>query len=71
RDNLSPSESDPNFADLFEINKLKAQIQEKDTVILKLKEKIKSLRADDNESKVEDMETQELRIGSSGYKPHC
>nr|GFC53880.1 hypothetical protein [Tanacetum cinerariifolium] len=52
RDNVSPSESAPNFADLFEINELKAQIQEKDTVILKLKEKIKSLRADDKESKL-------------------
>nr|GEV18478.1 hypothetical protein [Tanacetum cinerariifolium] len=51
RDNVSPSESGPNFADLFEINELKAQIQEKDTVILKLKEKIKSLRADDKEIK--------------------
>nr|GEX06726.1 retrovirus-related Pol polyprotein from transposon TNT 1-94 [Tanacetum cinerariifolium] len=36
RDNVSSSESAPNFADLFEINELKAQIQEKDTVILKL-----------------------------------
>nr|GFC19942.1 hypothetical protein [Tanacetum cinerariifolium] len=51
RDNVSPSESGPNFADLFENNELKAQIQEKDTVILKLEEKIKSLRADDKESK--------------------
>nr|GEZ84709.1 putative ribonuclease H-like domain-containing protein [Tanacetum cinerariifolium] len=62
RDNVSPSESAPNFADLFEINELKAQIQEKDTVILKLKEKIKSLRADDKESKVEDIETQNLEL---------
>nr|GFB82843.1 pyruvate, phosphate dikinase regulatory protein, chloroplastic [Tanacetum cinerariifolium] len=41
-------------------------IQEKDTVILKLKEKIKSLRADDKErkeeSKVEDIETQNLEL---------
>nr|GFB58857.1 pyruvate, phosphate dikinase regulatory protein, chloroplastic [Tanacetum cinerariifolium] len=48
--------------DLFEINKLKAQIQEKDTAILKLKEKIKSLRVDDKESKVEDIETQNLEL---------
>nr|GFA65316.1 hypothetical protein [Tanacetum cinerariifolium] len=59
---VSSSESAPNFADLFEINELKAQIQEKDTVILKLKEKIKSLRADDKESKVEDIETQNLEL---------
>nr|GEZ35318.1 uncharacterized mitochondrial protein AtMg00810-like [Tanacetum cinerariifolium] len=43
RDNyVSSSESAPNFAELFETNELKDQIPEKDTVILKLKEKIKS-----------------------------
>nr|GFB18167.1 pyruvate, phosphate dikinase regulatory protein, chloroplastic [Tanacetum cinerariifolium] len=62
RDNVSPTESGPNFVDLFEINELKAQTQLKDTVILKLKEKIKSLRADDKESKVEDIETQNLEL---------
>nr|GEY55960.1 hypothetical protein [Tanacetum cinerariifolium] len=62
RDNVSSSESDPTFAELFETNELKAQIQEKDTVILKLKEKIKSLRPDDKESKVEDIETQNLEL---------
>nr|GFC48949.1 hypothetical protein [Tanacetum cinerariifolium] len=62
RDNVSSSEVAPNFADLFEINDLKAQIQEKDTVILKLKEKIKSFRADDKESKVEDIKTQNLEL---------
>nr|GFB70340.1 hypothetical protein [Tanacetum cinerariifolium] len=66
RDNVSSSESDPTFAELFKINELKAQIQEKDTVILKLKEKIKSLRANDkerkDESKVEDIETQNLEL---------
>nr|GFA96626.1 hypothetical protein [Tanacetum cinerariifolium] len=62
RDNMSPSDSGPNFADLFKFNDLKAQTQEKDTVILKLKEKIKSLRTDDKESKVEDIETQNLEL---------
>nr|GFC81139.1 hypothetical protein [Tanacetum cinerariifolium] len=66
RDNASSSESAPTFAELFETNELKAQIQEKDTVILKLKEKIKSLRADDKErkeeSKVEDIEIQNLEL---------
>nr|GFA21966.1 hypothetical protein [Tanacetum cinerariifolium] len=42
----SSSESAPSFAELFETNELKAQIQEKDTVILKLKEKIKSSSGD-------------------------
>nr|GFB03736.1 hypothetical protein [Tanacetum cinerariifolium] len=36
-------QSAPNFDQLFEINDLKAQSQEKDTVIIKLKERIKSL----------------------------
>nr|GEW05739.1 putative reverse transcriptase domain-containing protein [Tanacetum cinerariifolium] len=63
RDNcVSSSESAPNFAELFETNELTAQIQENDTLILKLKEKIKSLRADDKESKVEDIETQNLEL---------
>nr|GFB28953.1 pyruvate, phosphate dikinase regulatory protein, chloroplastic [Tanacetum cinerariifolium] len=66
RDTVSSSESAPTFAELFETNELKAHIQEKDTVILKLKEKIKSLCADDKErkveSKVEDIETQNLEL---------
>nr|GFB08220.1 hypothetical protein [Tanacetum cinerariifolium] len=62
RDNVSSSENAPNFAELFKTNELKARIQEKDTVIVKLKEKIKSLRADDKEGKVEDIETQNLEL---------
>nr|GFC05953.1 hypothetical protein [Tanacetum cinerariifolium] len=66
RDNVSSSESTLTFAELFETNELKAQIQEKDTVILKLKEKIKSSSAADKEreveSKVEDIETQNLEL---------
>nr|GFB90218.1 hypothetical protein [Tanacetum cinerariifolium] len=53
RDTVSSSESALTFAELFETNELKAQIQEKDTVILKLKEKIKSSSADDKQRKVE------------------
>nr|GFB03864.1 hypothetical protein [Tanacetum cinerariifolium] len=53
RDTVSSSESAPTFAELFKINKLKAQIQEKDTVILKLKEKLKSVSGDVKERKVE------------------
>nr|GFC53422.1 pyruvate, phosphate dikinase regulatory protein, chloroplastic [Tanacetum cinerariifolium] len=53
RDTVSSSESAPTFAKLFETNELKAQIQEKDTVILKLKEKIKSSSGDVKERKVE------------------
>nr|GFB57762.1 hypothetical protein [Tanacetum cinerariifolium] len=52
-DIVSSSESAPTFAELFKINKLKAQVQEKDTVILKLKEKLKSFSGDVKERKVE------------------
>nr|GFB99411.1 hypothetical protein [Tanacetum cinerariifolium] len=51
RDTMSSSESAPTFAELFEINELKAQVQEKDTVILKLKEKLKSFSGDVKETK--------------------
>nr|GFC28387.1 pyruvate, phosphate dikinase regulatory protein, chloroplastic [Tanacetum cinerariifolium] len=40
------------FAELFEINDLKAQAQAKDTVILKLKEKLNSFKGDIKERKV-------------------
>ncbi|GJW08032.1 retrovirus-related pol polyprotein from transposon TNT 1-94 [Tanacetum coccineum] len=41
-----------NFDQYFELNELKAQSQEKDTVIRKLKERIKSLSGNINEDKV-------------------
>nr|GEW55714.1 retrovirus-related Pol polyprotein from transposon TNT 1-94 [Tanacetum cinerariifolium] len=63
---VSSSESAPTFAELFETNELKAQIQEKDTVILKLKEKIKSssghVKQRKVESKVKEIETQNLEL---------
>ncbi|GJX16034.1 retrovirus-related pol polyprotein from transposon TNT 1-94 [Tanacetum coccineum] len=47
---------DPNarlsFTQLFELSELRAQSQEKDTVIVKLKEKIKSLKGNVDDSKV-------------------
>nr|GEV34688.1 hypothetical protein [Tanacetum cinerariifolium] len=43
RNNLFSQQSVPSFDQLFEINELKAQSQEKDMVIMKLKERIKSL----------------------------
>nr|GFA36192.1 hypothetical protein [Tanacetum cinerariifolium] len=45
KNTLSSSESAPTFAEFFEIKKLKAQAQVKDTVILQLKEKLRSLKA--------------------------
>nr|GFA49836.1 hypothetical protein [Tanacetum cinerariifolium]GFB20259.1 hypothetical protein [Tanacetum cinerariifolium] len=66
RDNVSSSESALTFAELIEINELKAKIQVKDTVIAKLKEKIKSSNADDKERKIEskvvEIETQNLEL---------
>ncbi|GJR62666.1 retrovirus-related pol polyprotein from transposon TNT 1-94 [Tanacetum coccineum] len=44
RDNSFSNQSAPSFDQLFELNELKAQSQEKDTVIKKLKERIKSLK---------------------------
>nr|GFA23504.1 hypothetical protein [Tanacetum cinerariifolium] len=66
RDTMSSSESASTFAELFKTKELKAQIQEKNTVILKLKEKIKSSNGDVKERKVErkveEIETQNLEL---------
>ncbi|GJW93592.1 hypothetical protein Tco_0173264 [Tanacetum coccineum] len=43
RENSVSDQSAPNIDQYFELNELKAQSQEKDTVIMKLKEKIKSV----------------------------
>nr|GEV01879.1 copia-type Pol polyprotein [Tanacetum cinerariifolium] len=45
-------QSAPTFDQLFEINDLKAQSQEKDTIIMKLKERIKSLSGNLKEEKI-------------------
>ncbi|GKD40619.1 hypothetical protein Tco_1260826 [Tanacetum coccineum] len=52
RDNSISNQSAPSFDQLFELNELKAQSQEKDTVIKKLKEIIKSLSGKQNEDKI-------------------
>nr|GFC27903.1 hypothetical protein [Tanacetum cinerariifolium] len=46
KDTLSSNANAPTFAELFEINGLKAQAQAKDTMILNLKEKLSSLNGD-------------------------
>ncbi|GKA44812.1 hypothetical protein Tco_0737608 [Tanacetum coccineum] len=51
RDNPVSNHSAPSFDQLFELNELKAQSQEKDTVIKKLKERIKSLSGKQNEDR--------------------
>ncbi|GJR43132.1 hypothetical protein Tco_1311235 [Tanacetum coccineum] len=43
KDNFRKNQNAPTFNQLFELNELKAQSQEKDTVIRKLKDRIKSL----------------------------
>ncbi|GJS19615.1 hypothetical protein Tco_0448247 [Tanacetum coccineum] len=52
RDNFVSNQSALNFDQYFELNELKAQSQENDTVIRKLKEIIKSLSGSMNEDKV-------------------
>ncbi|GKE22495.1 hypothetical protein Tco_1434007 [Tanacetum coccineum] len=51
-DNSVLNQSAPSFDQYFELNELKAQSQEKDTVIKKLKERIKSLSGNINKDKV-------------------
>ncbi|GJU08879.1 hypothetical protein Tco_1125309 [Tanacetum coccineum] len=51
-DNSVSNQNAPSFDQLFEINELKAQSQEKDTVIKKVKKRIKSLSGKMNEDKI-------------------
>ncbi|GJX69376.1 hypothetical protein Tco_0305103, partial [Tanacetum coccineum] len=51
-DNSVSNQSAPSFDQYFEFNGLKAQSQEKDTLIKKLKERIKSLSGKINEDKI-------------------
>nr|GEX69393.1 hypothetical protein [Tanacetum cinerariifolium] len=66
RNTLSSPESVPTFTELFEINDLKAQAQAKDIVILKLKEKLRSLNGDVKERnvkrEVEEIETLNIKL---------
>ncbi|GKB57923.1 hypothetical protein Tco_0914109 [Tanacetum coccineum] len=59
RDNSVSNQSAPSFDQLFELNELKAQSQEKDTIIKKLKERIKSLSGKMNEHKIK-MDLEEI-----------
>ncbi|GJT45253.1 hypothetical protein Tco_0953968 [Tanacetum coccineum] len=66
RDNSVSNQSALNFDQYFELNELKAQSQEKDTVIKKLKERIKSLSGNMNKDKVkkdiEEIETINIEL---------
>ncbi|GKA29385.1 retrovirus-related pol polyprotein from transposon TNT 1-94 [Tanacetum coccineum] len=61
RDNSVSNQSAPSFNQYFELNELKAQSQEKETVIKKLKDRIKSLSGKMNEDKIKkDLEEIEI-----------
>nr|GEU66580.1 hypothetical protein [Tanacetum cinerariifolium] len=66
KNNSFSQQSAPTFDQLCEINDLKAQSQEKDTVIMKLKERIKSLSGNVKEekikSKLEKIETINIKL---------
>nr|GFB26764.1 reverse transcriptase zinc-binding domain-containing protein [Tanacetum cinerariifolium] len=66
KNTVSSPESAPNFIELFKRNDLKAQAQAKDTMILKLKEKLRSHNGDVNERKVkrevEEIETLNIEL---------
>nr|GEX16242.1 hypothetical protein [Tanacetum cinerariifolium] len=66
RDNPVLNQSAPSFDHYFELNELKAQSQEKDTVISKLKERIKSLSVNNKEDKIkkdlEEIETINIEL---------
>ncbi|GKC61677.1 hypothetical protein Tco_1089275 [Tanacetum coccineum] len=65
-DNSISNQSASSFDQFFELNELKAQSQEKDTVIKKLKERIKSLSGKMNEDKIkkdlEEIETINIEL---------
>ncbi|GJX72981.1 retrovirus-related pol polyprotein from transposon TNT 1-94 [Tanacetum coccineum] len=66
RDNSVSNQSAPSFDQLFELNELNAQSQEKDIVIKKLKERIKVLSGKRNEDKIkqelEEIETINIEL---------
>ncbi|GJV57612.1 hypothetical protein Tco_1458617 [Tanacetum coccineum] len=66
RDNSVSNQSAPSFDQLFELNELKAQSQEKDTVIKKLKKRIKYLSGKMNKDKIkkdlEEIETINIEL---------
>nr|GFC06256.1 hypothetical protein [Tanacetum cinerariifolium] len=66
RNNSFSQQSAPTFDQMFEINDLKAHSQEKDTVIVKLKERLKSLSGNVKEEKIkrelEEIETINIEL---------
>ncbi|GJX48669.1 hypothetical protein Tco_0273859 [Tanacetum coccineum] len=72
KDNFHENQNAPTFNQLFELNELKAQSQEKDTVIRKLKEKIKSLSGKDSvenvKKDIDEIETINFKLEHSVAK---
>ncbi|GKC15132.1 hypothetical protein Tco_1011914 [Tanacetum coccineum] len=72
RENSAENLNAPTFNQLFEINELKAQSQEKDTVIRKLKERIKSLSGKDSvenvKKDIDEIETINIELEHSVAK---
>ncbi|GJU09487.1 hypothetical protein Tco_1131883 [Tanacetum coccineum] len=69
RENSGENLNAPTYNQLFEINELKAQSQKKDTVIRKLKERIKSLSEKDSVKNVKkDIETINIELEHSVAK---
>ncbi|GJZ54254.1 retrovirus-related pol polyprotein from transposon TNT 1-94 [Tanacetum coccineum] len=72
KDNFRENQNVPTFNQLFEINELKAQSQEKDTVIRKLKDRIKSLSGKDNvenvKKDIDEIETINIELEHSVAK---
>nr|GEW23413.1 uncharacterized mitochondrial protein AtMg00810-like [Tanacetum cinerariifolium] len=66
RNNSFTQQSAPTFDQLFEINDLKAQSQQKDTIIMKLKERLKSLSGNVKKEKIkrklEEIETINIEL---------
>ncbi|GJU84449.1 hypothetical protein Tco_1291995 [Tanacetum coccineum] len=71
-DNFRENQNVLTFNQLFEINELKAQSQDKDTVIRKLKDKIKSLSGKDNvenvKKDIDEIETINIELEHSVAK---
>ncbi|GJR31867.1 integrase, catalytic region, zinc finger, CCHC-type containing protein [Tanacetum coccineum] len=69
KDNFRENQNAPTFNQLFELNELKAQSQEKDTVIRKLKDRITSLSGKDTmenvKKDIDEIETIKLSVGDS------
>nr|GEZ44853.1 hypothetical protein [Tanacetum cinerariifolium] len=65
-DNSRANQNGPTFNQLFEINELKAQSQEKDTVIRKLKDRINPLSGKDNvenvKKDIDEIETKNIEL---------